>query len=251
LSSVATAVLVFACVFGAALMGMFLRVVLPAHHLNSDTKDSVKLAMGLVATLAALILGLLVASAKNVYDTERNGVTQIAAKIVVLDRVLAMYGPEANETRDQLRRSADRMVAHMWPDKYSKRAQLDPSAAKAENIFAEVQQLSPQDDLQRALKSQAWTTAMEISQLRWLEFEQADTSISWVLLSVLTLWLAILFLSFGLFSPSNGTVIATLTLAAISVSAAIFLLLELDRPFDGIMQIPDAPFVDAISHLGK
>ena len=251
MSTIVTSLLVFACVFGAALLGLRLRTVLPEHHLNPDTKDTVKLAMGLVATMAALILGLLVASAKNVYDTEQNGVTQMAAKIVVLDRVLAMYGPETKETRDLLRRSVERMIADMWPDKTSEQAQLDPSASRAENIFASIQRLSPRDDMQRALKSQAWTTTMDLSQMRWLEFEQAATSISMPLLSILTLWLAVLFISFGLFSPSNSTVVATLMLAALSVSGAIFLILELDHPFDGVMQIPDAPFVNTISHLGQ
>jgi Protein of unknown function (DUF4239) len=250
-SALTIGVLIFACVFGGALLGMFLRAVLPEHHLSADTKESVKLAMGLVATMAALILGLLVASSKNVYDTEQSGVTQMAAKIVVLDRVLAIYGPETMEVREMLRHSVERMVANMWPEKTSEHAQLDPSASRAENVFAAIQQLSPQNDLQRALKSQAWTSFMELSQLRWLEFEQADTSISMPLLSILTLWLAVLFVSFGLFSPSNGTVVATLLLAALSVSGAVFLILELDSPFDGIMQISDAQFANAIAHLGQ
>jgi hypothetical protein len=105
--------------------------------------------------------------------------------------------------------------------------------------------------LQRALKTQAWTTNMELSQLRWLEFEQAEVSVATPLLFILTLWLTFLFVSFGLFSPANSTVVAALLLAALSVSGAIFLILELDHPFDGVMQISDAPFLDVIAHLGK
>ncbi len=251
MSSISIALLVFACVFGAALLGLFLRAVLPEHHFSADTKDTVKLAMGLVATMAALILGLLVASAKDVYDTEQNGVTQMAAKVAFLDRILANYGPEAKETRELLLHSVERMVANMWPEKASGHAQLDPSSSRAEHLLASIQKLSPQDDLQIALKSQAWTTAMELGQLRWLEFEEQATSISTPLLCILTLWLAVLFVSFGLFSPTNGTVVATLMLAALSVAGAIFLILELDRPFDGVMKIPGTPLINTISHLSQ
>jgi hypothetical protein len=251
MSSTVTALLVFACVFGAALLGMFLRALLPKHHLSGDTKDSVKLAMGLVATMAALILGLLVASAKDSYDKESSGVTQMAAKIVFLDRLLANYGPEAQPTRELFHRSVDRIVAVMWPEKSSQKAQLDPSASRADAMFAAIQNLKPQNEMQTALKSQALATALDIGQMRWLEFEQANTSMSTPLLVILAFWLAILFVSFGLFSPSNTTVVVALMLAALSVSGAILLIQELSTPFDGIMQISSAPFLNAIAHLGQ
>ena len=251
MSSIATAILVFACVFGSALLGMFIRTLLPEHHLNSETKDSVKLAMGLVATMVALILGLLIASAKSSYDAERNGVTQMAAKVVMLDRMLANYGPETKETRDLLRRSVERVVARMWPGRKSEPAQLDPSASRAEAVYVSIQQLSPKTELQSTFKSQAMGTAIELGQMRWLEFEQAGGSVSVPILVIMTCWLAILFLSFGLFSPPNGTVIAALLLVALSVSAAIFLIMELDRPFNGIIQISSEPFDNALVHLGQ
>jgi hypothetical protein len=250
MSSTPTALLVFACVFGSALLGMLLRPMLPKHHLSPETKDSVKLAMGLVATMAALILGLLVASAKDSYDKESSGVTQMAAKIVFLDRVLAIYGPETQPTRELFRHSVERVVAQMWPDTKAQAAQLDPSSSRAEAMYAAIQKLTPKNDLQSALKSQAASIAMELGQMRWLEFEQGDTSMSMPLLVVLAFWLAILFVSFGLFSPSNSTVVFALMLAALSVSGAIFLILELNRPFGGLIQISNAPFVNAMSHLG-
>jgi Protein of unknown function (DUF4239) len=250
-SSTTTALLVFACVFGAALVGMFVRAVLPVHHLSGDTKDSVKLAMGLVATMAALILGLLVASAKDSYDKESSGVTQMAAKIVFLDRLLANYGPETQPTRELFRRSVDRVAARMWPTKGSEKAQLDPSASRADAMYAAIQKLKPQNEMQSALKSQVLATCLELGQMRWLEFEQANTAMSVPLLVILTFWLAILFVSFGVFSPSNITVLVAFMLAALSVSGAIFLIQELSTPFSGIMQISDARFVDAIAHLGQ
>ena len=228
-----------------------MRAILPENHLNPDTKDAVKVGMGLVATMAALVLGLLVASTKGAYDTQKNEVTQMAAKIVFLDRVLANYGSETAETRDLLRRSVGSAINRMWPDgKISQPAQLDPSATSGEAFFNSIQQLSPQNDAQRSLKSQAVQVTTDVGQMRWLLFEQTESSISLPMLIVLIAWLAIIFVSVGLFAPPNATVVIALMLSALSVAGAIFLILELDMPFDGVIQISSAPMRNALNHLG-
>ena len=96
MSSIGISAIVFACVFGGAMFGVFLRAVLPEHHWNPESKDVVKLGMGLVATMCALILGLLVSSAKSYFDTQSSELTEMSSKIVMLDRLLAHYGPETN-----------------------------------------------------------------------------------------------------------------------------------------------------------
>ena len=251
MSSMIIPLVTFACTFGGALLGIFLRTTLPGHHLSQDSKDIIKVAMGLVATMSALILGLLVASAKNSYDTEKSEVTQMATKIVYLDRVLANYGPETAKTRELLSRSVERMIDVMWPDQKSQHAELDPGASGAEALNSSIHNLSPQNDVQVSLKSQAVGIASDLGQLRWLMFEQAGSSISEALLICVIAWLAIIFVSFGLFAPSNITVITALILAALSVSGAIFLILELDEPFDGVVRISSGPMRRVLSHLGK
>src|SRR5947199_6963250 len=251
MNSAITGTLVFACLFGAGVLGVRVRAALPEDHLSSETKDAVKVGMGLVATMAALVLGLLVASTKGAYDTQKNEVTQMAAKIVFLDRVLANYGSETAETRDLLRRSVGSAINRMWPDrKISQVAQLDPSVSSGEAFFNSIQQLSPQNDAQRSLKSQAVQVTNDVEQMRWLLFEQTKTSISLPMLIVLIAWLAIIFTSLGLFAPPNATVIVALMLSALSVAGAIFLILELDMPFDGVIQISSAPMRNALNHLG-
>jgi len=246
MNSAVTGALVFACLFGAGLLGVRVRAMLPEHHLNPETKDAVKVGMGLVATMAALVLGLLVASTKGAYDTQKSEVSQMAAKIVFLDRVLANYGSESAETRDLLRRSVGSAINRMWPDKKSSQAaQLDPSVSSGEAFFTSIQKLSPQNDAQRSLKSQAVQIATDLGQMRWLLFEQTETSISLPMLIILISWLAIIFMSIGLFAPPNATVIIALMLAALSVSGALFLILELDMPFDGVIQISPAPMRNA------
>ena len=251
MNSTITGALVFACLFGAGLLGVRVRAALPEDHLSSETKDAVKFGMGLVATMAALVLGLLVASTKGAYDTQKSEVAQMAAKMVFLDRVLANYGSESAESRDLLRRSVGSAISHMWPDKKSSQpAQLDPSVSSGEAFFNSIQKLSPQNDVQRSLKSQAAQIATDLGQMRWLLFEQTETSISVTMLIVLISWLAIIFMSAGLFAPPNATVIIALMLAALSVSGAIFLILELDMPFDGVIQISQKPMYNALVHLG-
>jgi len=242
---------VFVCLFGAGLLALFLRAALPQHHLSAETKDTVRLTMGLVATLTALVLGLLIASAKGSYDTEKSEVTIMAAKLAFLDRLLAMYGPESAPARTALHQAVERIVARMWPTAVAQSAQLDPQVASAEGVYRAIQDLSPQNDTQRALKTQALGSAYELGQMRWLLFEQGGTSISTPLLVVVVCWLAVLFFSFGLFAPANGTSFAALIVAALSVAGAIFLILELDQPFDGLIQISSRPMLNALSHLGQ
>ncbi len=243
--------LVFVCVFGGALLGMFLRGVLPEQHLSADSKDTVRIGMGLIGTLAALVLGLLIASAKNFYDTQSSELTEMSAKIVLVDRVLAHYGPETKELRDLLNKAAARILGQLWPKESGEHPLLEPTAAGGEVLFDKIQELSPKNDAQRALQTQALSMAVDIGKTRWTMFEQAGSFISMPLLAVLVFWLATIFASFGLFAPRNATALATLFVCALSVSGAIFLILEMYSPFAGLMQISSAPLRNALAQLGQ
>jgi len=240
----------FLWLFGAGYVSNRLRSILPDHHLNADTKDTVKLAMGLVATMTALVLGLLVASAKGTYDAEKAGVVSMSAKFVVLDRVLAHYGPEAKPARDLLREVVGQMRDELWPDK-SRPSQLDPSKSSGEALYDALQSLEPGDDARRLLKTEGLQIAFALGQMRWLMFAQSGGSISGPLLAVVLCWLSILFFSFGLFAPPNSTALSSLLVSALSVSGAIFLILELDQPFDGLIHISETSIRLAMDHLGR
>jgi hypothetical protein len=251
MSPIATAATVFACVFGGALLGMALRTLLPAHHLGAESRDHVKLGMGLIVTMSALLLGMLVASAKSAYEDQKSELTQLTAKLVFLDRVLAHYGPDAQVAREGLRTATARAMEQIWPKDRTDARQLSPIAAGADVLYNQIQELSPKDESQRVLKAQASAIAIELGQTRWLMFEQRGSSVSTALLIIVVFWLTVIFISFGLYAPVNATVTATLMICAISVSCAIFLILEMDRPFEGMLQISKAPLQDALSHLGQ
>jgi len=243
--------IVFAFVFGGALFGMFLRRVLPEHHLSADSKETVKMGIGLIGTLTALVLGLLIASAKNFYDSQSNELIETSAKIVVIDRALAHYGPETKEVRDLLHKFGARMLDQLWPKDSGHRPQMAPTAAGGETLYDKLQELSPKNDTQRRLQDQALNTAIEVGKMRWMMFEQTGSFISIPLLAVLVFWLVIIFSSFGLFAPRNATAIATLFICALAVSGAIYLILEMYSPFEGLMQISSAPLRNALAQLGQ
>jgi hypothetical protein len=241
--------IIFLCIFGGSILGMWLRGVLPEHHLSAETKDLVKLGVGLIGTMAALLLGLLVASAKSSYDARSAELTQMAANTVLLDRVLAHYGPATGEVRGTLKIAIARMIDQVWP-KDGKPGPMLPHAGM-EVVFDKVQELVPRTDAQRAIQSQAETILINFGQARGLLFAQSGTSIPTPFLVVVVFWLTTLFVSFGLFAPRNATAIVTLLVAAISVAGALFLILELDQPFSGLIQISSAPLHNALSVLGK
>src|SRR5215510_12262162 len=246
-----SAVIVFGCLIAAVLLGRGLRRMLPQEHLSADCRDAIKLAMGLVATMSALVLGLLVSSAKGSYDTERSEVIQMAAKVAFLDRVLTVYGPEAAEARSRFHEAVEQAVMAMWPREASSSAQLSPNAQAGNAVYATIQDLSPHDEAQRKLKEQAISVGIDIGQLRSLLAAQSVPSISTPMLIILVSWLVVIFFGFSVLAPSNFTVILALIVSALAVSGAIFLILELDQPFGGILRISSEPMVNALSQFAK
>jgi Protein of unknown function (DUF4239) len=251
-SSMAITCIAFAWVFGGALLGMLLRAALPEHHVSTEAKDLVKLGMGLIATMAALVLGLMVASARSSYDRQSTEITQMSANISLLDRILARYGPETKEARDLLRRSVVRIVDLTWPENGSRPPELKPTAAGAEGLYEDIQELSPQNEVQRSLQAHALRMSLDLAQTRWLLHSQrGGSAVAIPFLVVLVFWLTIIFLGFGLVAPRNATAVAALFVSALSVSSAIFLILALDRPFEGLLRISSAPLRNTLAYLGQ
>jgi hypothetical protein len=165
--------------------------------------------------------------------------------------LLADYGPEAADARATLRTTVEQAVDSLWPKSGAERRELAPSNARSNELYRAIHGLTPQTELQRSLKGEATGIIASLGQSRWILFEQAGDSISLPLLLVLIFWLAIIFASFGLFAPANFTVIGSLVVASLSVAGAIFLILELARPFGGFIQISSTPIRNALEQIGK
>jgi hypothetical protein len=252
MSSLEIAGIIFACIFGGAMLGMFFQSILPRDHLSPDSKDVVKVGMGLIATMAALVLGLLTGSAKSAFDTQDGELKQMAANVILLDRTLARYGPETKTIRDQIRRLVEYKLAATWPESGAERVETSETTPAVEGVDDAIRALSPQTDLQHALQAQALQIIGDIVHTRWLMFgQQAGNAIQTPLLVVMVFWLAALFASFGLFAPRNATVMAVLCVSALSVSGAIFIILEMNQPFQGLVKVSSAPLRYALAHLGQ
>ncbi len=207
--------------------------------------------MALVGTMVALVLGLLVGSGKGFYDTQNSEVTQLAADVVLLDKILIHYGPETQEIRALLRSSVARMVDVTWARDGSDKAHSTASAANEDTLFDKIQELSPQNDHQRFLQSQALSMAIKLGQTRSLMFAQKASSVPMPLVAMLVLWLTLLFMSFGLFVRPNVTVVVSLFASALAVCAAIFLILEMYQPYTGLIHVSEAPLRAALAQLGQ
>ena len=251
MSPISITAVVFVCAFGGGLVGIFIHSLLPNEHLDSDSKEAVRLGMALVGTTVALVLGLLIASGKGFYDTQSSEVTQLAANVVLLDRVLLHYGPETKEVRELLRTSVAGVEDVMWARDGSDQGHIAPFSANEAAVLNGVQQLAPHNDNQRFLQSQALSMAINIGQTRSLMFAQKSSSVPMPLLAILVFWLTLLFMSFGLFVRPNVVVVVSLVASALAVCAAIFLILEMYQPYSGLIQVSSAPLRAALAQLGQ
>ncbi len=277
MNSLTLSLIALACIFSGTLLGIWLRTLLPEDHLSNDSKDAVKLGAGMIATLAALVIGLLIASAKGTFDTITKDLRQTAARLVLLDRVMAQYGPETREARELLRRNITYTIQRLWPeeahkiviaearqpgkavqDKLRPRSPEDDaqnllqSANELESIEYKLRKLSPRNDSQRWLQSRALQVSTEIAEARWvLHGAVGQSSLPLPFLVVLICWLTIIFTSFGLFSPRNGTVISVMFICALSAASALFLILELDQPYHGFIDVSGSPLLNALAAMGQ
>jgi hypothetical protein len=194
---------------------------------------------------------LLVNSAKTSYDTTRTQVMQKASKYALLDRLLVIYGPRAAEVRGKLPALIEESTRHMWPDAADTPAQSKRVTEMGNAFYVAVLRLEARDDTERALKAQAVSLTLELGQLNSLMQAESTTSISKPMLVVVVLWLVIIFLAFSLVAPPNGTVNFALIASALCVAGAIFLILELDQPFEGLLRISSEPMLNVLRQVGK
>ena len=253
MSSLIVGLIAFACIFGGVILGIVIRSKLPEHHLDSESRDVVKLGIGVIAMMTALLLGLVTASAKSAFDSQATAVRQSAADILALDRILARYGPETKDLRELIRVMVAYRLAMTWPEDGSSPAKMDvaESTFAVETIEDRILELSPQTDAQREFKSRALMISGNFMRARWLVSGGKVETIPWMLLIAVIFWLTVIFGSFGLFAPPNATVVTVLFFCALSIAVSIFLILELEQPFEGVIKVSSAPLRFVLSHLGQ
>jgi hypothetical protein len=241
--------LIAATLVAAIALGRLVRTRVPEHHLSADAKDTIKFAMGMIATMTALLLGLLVSSAKRNYDDQRSHVIAMAAKVVFLERLLALYGPEAEDVRHGVRGIVADAIRRIWPADARSAAELAPNEDAGNAVLLGLQRLTPSDDGRRTLKHQATTLLIDLGQMRTLLQAQAVPSVSPPMLVAVAIWLVMIFATASMLAPPNATTLCALAAAALSVAVAVFLILELDQPFTGLLRISNAPIEAALRQM--
>jgi hypothetical protein len=245
--------LVFVFLSTATSTGLIVRARLPNHHLNAESKDVIRLATAVVGTLSALALGLLIASAKSSYDNAEVEMRTAAARILLLDRVMAQYGPETDNARQLLRELIEKRLSRGWTAETT-----DETSGKAlgeyqdiETVQSDLRSLTPKDAAQRALQARALEVSGMVAETHWLLVESGKEGLPWAFLTVLVCWLSLLFATFGLQAPANPTVLSILFVCALSVAGAIFLVSDMANPYVGLVHVSDAPLRSAIERLGR
>lgn len=248
MNAIAIGMISFTCISSGIFVGVVLKRFLPVSHLTNDSRDTIKVGAGAIASLTALVIGLLVGSAKTSYDAIDRGVVHFSAKLMHLDRLLMSAGPEADGIRKDLKQYVIRSKKLIWPEGTSDHQDL-PGLARStqlENIWSRISELPARTESQKQLIQQALHVIDDLKQSRWIMVEESHGSLPIVFLVVLLLWLFLHYLSFSLIAPNNATTITVLLVCAISMSSAIFLIMELNSPMHGLIQISSAPVEKAL-----
>jgi hypothetical protein len=262
-----SAIVVFLILLGATVLGAIVRPLLPEEHKAAETVQVVQLVVGMLVTFAALVLGLLTASAKTLFDTTNDDIRVYATQLIQLDNTLRQYGSEGDAARQLLRSYAAAAIASTWTQEpppagsyYPKIAQpqvrsghLDSRmlGAMLEHAQRDARELQPADAYHQKLAAELLRQFDRLIEQRWKLVEESHGSISSPFDRILVFWLTVIFLCFGLIAPRNALSLVTVTLGALSIASAVLVILDLDTPFSGSILVPSQPMRDALVYLNR
>lgn len=240
----------FICIFGAGLLGFALSGFVPESHKTEETRKTVHNLMSIVALLAALVLGLLVASTKSSFDVRSQEIQQFSANLTLLDRELAHFGQDAVKMREMLRAFTTRKIAQTWTDRGPDLARdTAESVQLIDEIEGAIRMFAPVDEAHILGRKNALDIVRELKRTsRLLSVQQINTTPRPFLI-VFVFWLSALFLTHTIFAPFNGTVVVAVFIGALSVSVAINLIFDMDRPFTGFIKVSPVPMQQALDMM--
>ncbi len=265
MAQVLDAALVLGILLGSTALGLFIRPLLSERHRSREVVDFVQLVVAMLMTFAALVLGLLTSSVKSSFDKVGNELRGLAVQLIQLDRSLREWGVETQPTRQLLRDYTAAAIATTWtrepkpPGNYPTEVPTSPvshleGSAMTDmltQIELDIRQLEPHDPMHRRLATTCIAQFERLMQTRWRLIEESGSSISTPFYIVLVFWLAVVFASFGLNAPRNALSYTTILLGALSITSAIFVILELDSPFAGFFTVSSQPMRDALAYLSQ
>ena len=249
MSGTVTGLLVFAFLAGASLLVLWLHPRLPPAYRSKETTDVVRLGIGVVATITALVLGLLISSVKGSFDQVDRDVQTFATDLILLDRTLRLYGPGAENARALLTRYTERALHETWPGAGGTAVVEGKEAGTLLDQAEAAIQALPSDPRRLGLAGQAATEMRDVVRQRWTLIGESGSAVSSVIVAALALWLGLVFASCGYNAPRNALVVAVLLVCAAAIAGAIFLIVEMDGAFTGLVVVPDEPMRRALAHM--
>ena len=253
MNAVLMGLLVAACVFLAGLGGLYGHRLLPETHRNRETLDTVRLGIGMLSVLSSLVLGLLIASAKGAWDATDRSVRTYAGDLILLDETLRDFGDKARDSRALLRDYTVRMVHDVWPTEGGRAPTIADreTGDMLEHVRERIRALEPKDKPAEWLQDQALLTHISLLRQRYQLIEQQGPAVRPIVLGILVSWIVVIFASFGLNAPRNATVIGAFFVCALAIGGSVFLILEMDSPFTGVLAISSEPMKLAAEHMGE
>ncbi len=251
MNAIAVSSIVFASILASGLVGMAVRRAIPVDRLGLGEKEVARLVTGLMTTMAAIVLGMLVSSAKASYDARTNEVAEISSQVVTIDRMLSKYGTETSEIRAQFRLLVEASINRIWPAQAKVNVELKPRD-EGDTLVDQLQLLAPKSAAQAGVKAQILNMVVDLRQTQWLLFLKSQQSaIPVPLLLVVVTWLGLIYFSFGVFTQPSSTIVVTLAVGALAVSTAVLIILELYTPFRGVLRISSEPILAALNQMGR
>jgi hypothetical protein len=243
------AVVIFLCLAMSSLGSLAIYERLPERYRGDDTQNVVRLIAGIFSVMTSLLLGLMINSAKNTLESVDRNVHAFAIGLIVLDRTLREYGPEALPAREHLLKYAQRAANGTRHD--------DPFIADraTESMFYDVsnslKSIEPRDRERIALWQGARQQHQRLLELRWVIVEQSEGTIPAPILVLLVAWLMLIFASFGFRAPRNAIVVTSFLVAAALMAAAVYLIIDMDAPFAGPIQVSPVPLERAVAEMQR
>ena len=250
MSAVIVGLIAFGLILASIAVGLTMRHWVPEAHISGDSKEVIRLATALIGTMAAVVLALLFASTRTSFEATNSSVGRMTTNVIELDHMLGEYGPEGVALRKALRQDVGAIVASIWQDDVTVQQRADANAPGAQvRVLTMLRQMTPANPLQAAVQARALSVSGDLEQTRLSLIAQPTDSISKPFVTVLVLWLCFIFLSFSMSAKANTTLVVILVICAFSASSAIYLILELEQPFDGLMQISNIALRNALPPL--
>jgi hypothetical protein len=252
MSATAISLTAFACLFGAALVSLLVRERLPAHHRSRETCEVINLAFGMLILMASVILGLMTESARSSFESANQNLHRFSVDIVLLGRTLRDYGPDGERALNGLVRYTERALEGTWPTHGQPILIADPAAGKLlAEVETSVRSLDPHDDVHRSLRDEAMRRVDLLIEQRWMIIALSRGDLPAPFLVLMIAWLTIIFASLGYSAPHNTVAVVTFLLCSAAIASAIFLIVEMAGPFDGLMEVSSEPLQQALEFLHR